>query len=215
MANPESKTCSVMENTCEPLLVPTTAKLKFVAVSAARFETLSILLCPGTMEAGSNAQTAGAAPEQPRATVPEYPEALATEIRNSAASAPITTETAELLGASEYATAPVPANEILCGLPVALSLMVIAPARAPTSFGENVTSRKQELPEARVSIQEAICVKSPSIAIPLRASGPVPLLANTTRCAPLVVPTGSLPKSSVAGVSVTAGATPRPEREMM
>ena len=116
-------------------------------------------------------------------------------------------------------TVPVPKSATVCGLPVALSLIVTLALRLPVAEGENVTLIVQFAPAANVlglSGQEFVWAKSPAL-IPLTAillivSAAVPLLVSVTDLAALVVPTSWLPKLSDVGLSVTAGAgvTPVP-----
>jgi hypothetical protein len=78
---------------------------------------------------------------------------------------------------------------MVCGLLAALSAMVTFPYRFPTAVGVNVTLIVQLAPAARVEGHVLVCAKSPVAAIPVISSGALPVLANVTACAGLVVPT--------------------------
>ena len=93
-------------------------------------------------------------------------------------------------------TVPVPESATLCGLPVALSLIVTLALRLPVAEGENVTLIAQFAPAASVfglSGQVFVWAKSAAF-VPLTptlliVSAAVPLLVSVTDFAALVVPT--------------------------
>jgi hypothetical protein len=93
-------------------------------------------------------------------------------------------------------TTPVPLSATLCGLPAALSLMLMALLRLPLADGVKVTLIVQLAPAANVlglMGQVLVCAKSPVlvpvsvILVIVRAA--VPLFVSVTDLAALVVPT--------------------------
>lgn len=62
------------------------------------------------------------------------------------------------------APVPVPARLTICGLPAALSVMVMDALRLPTALGVNVTVTMQFPPAATMFPQVLFCVKSPLLA---------------------------------------------------
>lgn len=91
---------------------------------------------------------------------------------------------------------PVPETPIDCGLPLALSLKVIAVTRAPTALGENVMLTEHEAPAARLTAPTGQVSfemeKSPGLApvspIDENVTALLPVLLTITLCAALVVP---------------------------
>ena len=65
---------------------------------------------------------------------------------------------------------PVPVRGIICGLPLALSVMATEAARLPAELGVNVTLIVQLLPAATEAPQVLVSVKSPGLA-PARDTG--------------------------------------------
>lgn len=57
-----------------------------------------------------------------------------------------------------------PFSVIICGLPVALSVIVIAALRAPPEVGVKVTLIRQIDPAAKPLAQLFVCAKSPAFA---------------------------------------------------
>src|SRR5436305_512601 len=84
---------------------------------------------------------------------------------------------------------PVPLRATLCGLPLAESVMVIAPVRVPDCVGVKLTEILQLAPALTLAGQLLVCAKSPLAATPLIVSVEPPLLVRVTLCAALVVPT--------------------------
>src|SRR5438270_3316779 len=66
-------------------------------------------------------------------------------------------------GGGEHAcvVVPVPLSDAVCGLPVAESVMVIVPVRAPDCDGVNVTLTVQLAPAPRLAGQLLVSAKSP------------------------------------------------------
>src|SRR6266581_5927541 len=116
---------------------------------------------------------------------------------------------------------PVPPRATVCGLSVALSVKIRLALRAPVVPGVTVMVIVQELPAARVLVlagQVLVCAKSaafvPVSAMLLMLKDVVPLLVSVTVCAVLSIPTFWLPKFTLVGFRLTAGAaiTPVPLR---
>jgi hypothetical protein len=99
------------------------------------------------------------------------------------------------LVAERFATGsetPVPAKLTVCGLPLALSVMVSEALREPAAEGVNVTLIAQLAPAETVLPQVFVCVKSPALA-PLMAilemlRDAFPMLESVTVCGELVEP---------------------------
>jgi hypothetical protein len=83
---------------------------------------------------------------------------------------------------------PVPLTDTLCGLPVALSVMVMAPVQAPVAVGVKVTRMGQLAPAARLPPQVFVSLKS-LVWMLVIVSVAVPELLNVTVCGLLLVPT--------------------------
>ena len=87
---------------------------------------------------------------------------------------------------------PVPIRFRICGLPAALSLIVIAAVLGPAVVGANVTLIEQFAPPATLVPQVLFCVNSPLfvpvIATLLMVNVAVPALPRITDCGALVVP---------------------------
>jgi hypothetical protein len=98
-----------------------------------------------------------------------------------------------------------PLSFTICVPPGALSVMVIAPVRAPATEGVNVTLIWQFFPEARLVVQLLVCPKSPLAVIPEICSGATPGLLSNTVCSRLVTPTDGEAKDSLLGETPTTG----------
>src|SRR5437667_426111 len=83
--------------------------------------------------------------------------------------------------------APVPVMLTMCGLPAALSVMVIAPVRVPVAVGVKVTLMAQLAPAATDVPQVLVCMKSPLATMLVTLSAAVPVLVSVTVCTALVV----------------------------
>lgn len=109
---------------------------------------------------------------------------------------------------------PLPESEMLCGLPLALSLMEMVAERAPAAAGTNVALMAHWPPAAKVlgeRGQVVVSEKSPGLA-PTRpmlkmVSGPVPEFVSVTVCKTELVPTFWLPKVRLVEESETIGTT--------
>jgi len=115
----------------------------------------------------------------------------------------------------------VPERLTVCGLPLALSVMLTEAVRLPLADGVNVTligqlpSAATELPQVLLSEKSLAFVPVTVMLVMLK--GALPVLLRVTVCAPLVVPTGWLPKPRLVGERLTTGAVaavdvPVPER---
>ena len=113
------------------------------------------------------------------------------------------------------ALVPVPVNGTVCGLPLALSVMVSVPMRAPVAVGVNVTLIVQVFDPAvagnvagligQADAPVLVSAKSPDAAMEMIVRGPVPVFVSVTVCGALGVFSNWLPKVRVVGASPTAG----------
>jgi len=102
---------------------------------------------------------------------------------------------AEEAGANEK-SCPVPVSATvcgLCGLSVALSVILSVPVRVPAAAGEKVTLMVQLAPPATLPPQLSVSANSEAF-VPLVATlemikAELPVLLNVSTCAALVVPT--------------------------
>src|SRR5271167_3948598 len=99
-----------------------------------------------------------------------------------------------VVGPVKVKSHPLPDNGIDCGLPLALSVTVSVPVRAPTAVGANVTLMMQFAPAGNVAgpIGQAlapvlVAVKSPEPAMELIVNAPAPVFLSCIGIAPLVV----------------------------
>ena len=94
---------------------------------------------------------------------------------------------AKLVGAKLMLdAAPVPVRLTVCGLPVALSVTVIAPGRLPVTVGVKVTLMEQLAPAAREAPQVLVWAYGALATMLVMVSAPVPELVRVTDCAALV-----------------------------
>ena len=98
-----------------------------------------------------------------------------------------------------------PVRPTVCGLPLALSLMVNELVRVPLAVGVKVTFNVHVDPAATPLPQLSVSAKSPPAEIPVICKGAVPLLERVTVCGALVVPTLWLPKVRLVGESEAPG----------
>src|SRR5581483_2501387 len=94
-----------------------------------------------------------------------------------------------------------PVRLIVCGLPVALSLIVSVPVRLPVDVGVKSTEIWQFAPAARLVPQLFVCAKSPLVPIDVMASASAPVLVIAMTCGGEVVLTICDPKSMPDGNS--------------
>jgi hypothetical protein len=110
---------------------------------------------------------------------------------------------------------PVPVRVTTCGLPAALSVIVIVPGWLPVAVGVNVTLIVQFPPAATEAPQVLVCEYAALAAMLVMLNEAVPVLVSVTGCAVLDVFTTWLPKLKVVGDKLTAGAVvavPVPDR---
>src|SRR5271169_3413011 len=97
--------------------------------------------------------------------------------------------------AGAFAAVPVPVKLTVCGLPLALSVMVIVPGCEPVVVGVNVTLMVQFAPAATEAPQVLVCVYFALAAMLVMVSAAVPGLVSVTVCAALGVLTVWLPNA--------------------
>jgi hypothetical protein len=86
-----------------------------------------------------------------------------------------------------FTTVPTPIKVTTCGLPVALSAMVMVPFLTPFAVGVKVTLMVQELPAATPQAQLFVWEKSLLAVMVVMVSVALPRLLSVTRCEALVV----------------------------
>jgi hypothetical protein len=123
---------------------------------------------------------------------------------------PIATVPNFRLAGTSFAVVPVPDNVTFCGLPLALSVMLIAALRAPEAVGLKSALTVQLAPAAKDAPQVvAVLAKSPAlvpvIAIELIVREVVPEFFTVTLFTALVTPIATVPKPKLVGERVTAG----------
>ena len=107
---------------------------------------------------------------------------------------------------------PVPVKVTVCGLPVALSVNVIAPVRVPVAVGLNViwnTHGSASTPMLGHCAKVAPA-KSPDVTMLVNVTAVFPVLFTVTVCDELVVPTPSSPNCNNVGVIVIVAGLPVP-----
>lgn len=115
--------------------------------------------------------------------------------------------------ASDLAT-PVPVRLTVCGLEIALSVMVRTPVRVPAAIGEKVTEIVHCEFVARMGGQLFVWAKSPVIVMLATFNGAPPEFVSVTVAAPLVVPTFCAARDKLAGVTEACGSPiPMPCRD--
>ncbi len=104
---------------------------------------------------------------------------------------------------------PVPIKLITCGLPPALSVMVIAPARVPMAVGAKLTLIVQLAPAATLppfgQVMPDAGKKSPLGTMLAMVNAALPVLVSVTVCGALIVPSAWLGNVRLIGDSLTAG----------
>ena len=122
---------------------------------------------------------------------------------------PNASEVGERLTAGAAVDVPVPDRLTVCGLPVALSVIVIAADRAPAAVGLNVALIVHAAPAATVPPHVVVAVKSallvPVTAMLLIVRAPPPVLVSVTDEGALGVPISSVPNASEVAERPTAG----------
>lgn len=108
----------------------------------------------------------------------------------------------------------VPVNVTVCGLPVALSVKVIAPVRVPAAVGLNAIWKVHVAASTAILGHCAVVApeKSPVVAILVKVTLTFPLFETVTVCVALVVPTTWLANVNDVGENTIdpSGAVPVP-----
>lgn len=108
---------------------------------------------------------------------------------------------------------PEPVKGAVCGLPVALSLILRLPFTTPLATGENETEMVQLAPAASVPAQVWVC-ENPEVGTMLESvRDAVPVFVTVMTWAALLVPLSCVPNVRLVGDSVTAGAAPNAAAE--
>lgn len=112
---------------------------------------------------------------------------------------------------------PVPVKAAVCGLGVALSVIVTVAVRVPFAVGRNVTLMEQLAPAPTLVPHVLVSVKLvefvPVIVMLVRLKVAVPVFVNLIVWAALLVFSAWLAKVRDAGDRLTAGAVPVPVKE--
>jgi hypothetical protein len=109
-------------------------------------------------------------------------------------------------------SAPVPVRGTACGLPIALSVIVMAPVRVPVAVGSNFTVIVQCDPALIEVPQLFVSEKSPLGTMLVIPRAAVPVLLSLTVFDVLVVLICWLPKLRLVGEKLMVGAIPVPVR---
>ena len=156
----------------------------------------------------------GAGSEQLSVTVPLKSLVVPATLTEKVAGWPAATvaELEELAEGEMEKSVPVPDNETICGLSVALSTMTSVAVLLPTAVGVNVTVIVQLPPPATPPPHVLLVRKSLVLAlIEVMPSDPTPLVVSVMDCPELTPPTGCAMKLRLVAESVTAGgARPTP-----
>ena len=142
--------------------------------------------------------------EQLRFTVPEKPPVDESSIA-SVAEPPAELIVSELGEIDSVTVEPVPDNETVCGAPLALSVMVRVPVRAPPAVGVKVTEMAQLAAAATLDPQVLVSAKSPVATIDVMLNAAEPLSVSVTVCAALVEPVFCAEKLRLAAESEASG----------
>lgn len=146
----------------------------------------------------------------PSATVPVNPPVPAKVRKKIAVSPGFTVRVVDVPGCTvrlNVLLEPVPVSGTECGLPVALSTIVIAPERAPAAVGLKVTEMVQ-VPFAAMGeavTQVVVSAKSPLAVTEVTVKAALPVFVSVTVCAGEVAPIGRLANVRLVGDKLTAG----------
>jgi len=116
-----------------------------------------------------------------------------------------------VLGVQDKITSwlPVPVRVTVCGLPLALSVMVSEAVRVPQPEGVNITAIVHWVPVASEAPHVLVSPKSlalvPVIVEPLIVKAALPVLVRVMVWEELVVATGSVPKVRLVAERLAAG----------
>lgn len=108
---------------------------------------------------------------------------------------------------------PVPASDTLCGLPVALSVIIKEPGRVPKVVGWKATVTTQLDPGFKDAPQLFVWVKSAVVCTFDRMMGSEPLFDNVTDFEELAVPTTVIGNERLDADTLRVKATPVPLSE--
>src|SRR5450755_2913448 len=105
---------------------------------------------------------------------------------------------------------PVPVNDTVCGLEIALSVTLMLPVRVLSVVGLNLTVMLQLAPAATLVPQVLISSKSPLAAMLVMVNVAVPVLVRLITCPALIVFTSCVAKVKLAGERTTVAPPPTP-----
>lgn len=147
------------------------------------------------------------APLQETVTAPLNPPIGARVVANVADCPGVIVAEFDAPGGSEIARSiPLPPRVIACGLPGALSAIVMAPARAPLAVGVKVMEIMQVPLGATLAGQLSVSAKSPLLWMLVIFNAAFPGFVSVTTCGgALVVPTNWSTKATLVVERLTAG----------
>src|ERR1700677_2739744 len=126
-------------------------------------------------------------------------------VRASVAEPPAELMVRDVTAGATETDIPVPVSATVCGDPIALSVMVSVPVRAPEVVGVKATAMVQ-LPLTATDVPHVfVSLKSPLAAMDVTATATEPELVRVTVCAVLLEPTASPVKVRLAGATVIVG----------
>jgi hypothetical protein len=109
-------------------------------------------------------------------------------------------------GAVMVKSVPMPVSETVRGLPLALSVIVMVPLRAPVAVGVNVTLIVQFMLAGRDAPHVFVSAKSPELVIEVIFNARLPVFFRVIISGELVVVTSCPPKFKLVGVTTETGA---------
>jgi hypothetical protein len=130
------------------------------------------------------------APAQLKVNVPAASTGVNASVYVAVCPAATACEVDEPLAGPALKSSADPERVMLSGLPEALSVTRTVPVRTPPTVGVNVTLIVHSAPAATLELQVFDSAKSPPVVIALMLKALEPVLARTTVCGRLVVPTG-------------------------
>jgi len=128
---------------------------------------------------------------------------------------PVARSPNDRLAGANLAVVPVPLSGTCCGLPLPLSVMLMAAERAPAAAGLKSTLMVQAALTAREAPQVVAVLTNSVLLVPViamleMASAAVPVFLSVTLCTALVTPAATAPKFRLVGVSETVVPEPEP-----
>jgi hypothetical protein len=124
-------------------------------------------------------------------------------------------EVTEPEAAASVKSWPVPLRATLCGLPIALSEMLMVPVLVPLATGLKVTEIVQLAPTLTLVPQVLVWEKSPLVVIVRGVRAPVPVLDSVSVCGELRVETACPEKVRLVAERLTTGTSPVPLKFMV